>query len=161
MKWNYNMKSESTFKEKLDKIISDEKSNWEEKAKWRKANKNWLLKSAAISLKISNLLKERNMTQLELAQKLGSSAQHVSKIIRGQENLTLETISKIELCLGVELISVPEYSISIEVAISDISSKTNSSTQSGFSSAKSFQVQEDQYDVYNGTPDKSSFLQTA
>lgn len=155
------MKSENTFKEKLDKIVSDEKSNWEEKAEWRKANKNWLLKSAAIALKISSILKEKNMTQLELAQKLGSSAQHVSKIIKGQENLTLETISKIEVCLDVELISVPKYSISIKVAIPEIRSKINSYTQSGFKSVGSFQVQEDHYGIYNVTPDTSSFLQKA
>ena len=114
------MKSESTLKQKLNKIVSNEKSNWEEKAEWRKTNKNWLLKSAAISLKVSNTLKEKNMTQAELAQKLGSSAQHVSKIIKGQENLTLETISKIEMCLAIELITVPTYMVSIEVKIPDL-----------------------------------------
>jgi len=119
------MKSEKQFRENLDKIISSEKSNWEEKANWRKANKNWLLKSAAISLKISNILKEKNMTQAELAQKLGSSAQHISKIIKGQENLTLETISKIEMCLNVELITVPKYQESIAVNIPDIHIKND------------------------------------
>jgi len=54
------MKSQSTFEEKLNKIVSSEKSNWVEKAKWGKANKSWLLKSAAIALKISSSLKEKN-----------------------------------------------------------------------------------------------------
>lgn len=155
------MKPESTFKEKLNKIVSNEKSNWEEKAKWRKANKNWLLKSAAISLKIAKTLKEKKMTQAELAQKLGSSAQHVSKIIKGQENLTLETISKIEACLDIELISVPKYLVNIEVKIPDTSSKIIFPTQSNFKSFRSFQVREGHYDSYNVIPDKDSFLQTA
>lgn len=155
------MKPESIFKEKLNKIISTEKSNWEEKAKWRKANKNWLLKSAAISLKISKTLKEKKMTQAELAQKLGSSAQHVSKIMKGQENLTLETISKIETCLDIELISVPKYSVSIEVKIPDPSSKTIFPSQSSFKSLRSFQVREDYYDSYNVTSNTDPFLQTA
>ena len=103
------MKSQSTFKEKLDKIVSGDKSNWVEKAEWGEANKNWLLKSAAIALKISRTLKQKKMTQADLAQKLGSSAQHVSKILKGQENLTLETLSKIEACLNIELIQVPKY----------------------------------------------------
>ena len=103
------MKSQSTFKKKLDNIVSSEKSNWVEKAEWGKANKSWLLKSAAIALKISSSLKEKKMTQADMAQKLGSSAQHVSKILKGQENLTLETLSKIEACLDIELIQVPKY----------------------------------------------------
>ena len=48
------------------------------------------------------------MTQAELANRLNVSRQHISKIVKGQENLTLETIAKIEEVLGVVLIAIPE-----------------------------------------------------
>jgi transcriptional regulator with XRE-family HTH domain len=37
---------------------------------------------------------------------LGVSPQQVNKILKGSENLTLDTIEKIELVLGIELITV-------------------------------------------------------
>ena len=39
---------------------------------------------------------ERVRSQTELAHKMGCSQQYVSKILKGQENLSLETISKTE-----------------------------------------------------------------
>lgn len=59
-------------------------------------------------MKILDVLDEKNITQVELANRLSVSRQHVSKIVKGQENLTLETIVKIEEVLEVTLISVPE-----------------------------------------------------
>jgi len=38
---------------------------------------------------------------------MGVSPQQISKILSGKENITLETICKIEEALGVELIEVP------------------------------------------------------
>jgi transcriptional regulator with XRE-family HTH domain len=46
------------------------------------------------------------MSQKELAERIGVSPQQVSKIVKGNENLTLETISKLEAALGVPLIEV-------------------------------------------------------
>ncbi len=45
----------------------------------------------------------QSMTQRKLASKLGSSQQYVSKILKGNENLTLETVSKLEDALQVML----------------------------------------------------------
>jgi transcriptional regulator with XRE-family HTH domain len=43
------------------------------------------------------------LTQKTLAERMGCSQQYVSKILKGQENLSLETISKIEEALSLEL----------------------------------------------------------
>ena len=45
------------------------------------------------------------MTQKDLAEKLNVSPQQVSRMGKGKENLTLETISKLEYVLGIALIS--------------------------------------------------------
>ncbi len=51
------------------------------------------------------------LTQKELAERMGCSQQYVSLILKGKENLTLETISKLEKVLGTELIIHPSDSV--------------------------------------------------
>ena len=53
---------------------------------------------------------KKNMSKQELAQKMNVSAQYVSKIVKGHENLTLETIKKIEQALDVQMIEVFDFS---------------------------------------------------
>ena len=96
------------FKEKLQRIASQD-SKWKEKADWRKANESWLEKSAAIALKVMRTLKSKGLSQKDLADKLNISAQQVSKLVKGQENLTLESISKLESVLGISLLEVPAF----------------------------------------------------
>lgn len=40
-------------------------------------------------------MEEMNMSQKQLSELMGCSQQYVSKVLKGQENLSLETISKI------------------------------------------------------------------
>ena len=89
--------------EKLNKILTG-KSNWIDKAKERQENKAWLKHSQKIAVKVLRTLREMNMKQKELAENIGVSPQQISKIIKGKENLTLETISKLENALNVNLI---------------------------------------------------------
>ncbi|PLX14061.1 MAG: hypothetical protein C0594_00540 [Marinilabiliales bacterium] len=49
------------------------------------------------------------MTQRRLAEEMGVSPQYINKVVKGKENLTLETISKIESVLGITLIEIPTY----------------------------------------------------
>ncbi len=91
---------------KLNALTSGNVSNWEAKAKKRLANKSWLKYSRKIALKINVFLKENKIKQKELAEMLSVSPQQVSKIIKGRENLTLETIAKIEDCLHISLLDL-------------------------------------------------------
>ena len=84
-------------------------TTWLEDAKWRQANADWLDLSAAIAIKILRYLREHKITQKELADRLGFSPQYMSKIVKGSENLTLETICKIQKALGITLIEVPGF----------------------------------------------------
>jgi transcriptional regulator with XRE-family HTH domain len=47
------------------------------------------------------------MSQKELAEKTGVSPQQVSKILKGNVNLTLDTSTRLEAALGIELLTIP------------------------------------------------------
>jgi len=78
-------------------------------------NQGWLDRSAEIAFCVLDALHEKNMTQKELAVSMGVSPQQVSKILKGTENLTLETISKIELALGVTILTVESHHKTLEL----------------------------------------------
>lgn len=93
--------------EKLNALKSSTPSEWREKAQWRRENREWLKKSREIALAVLNAISNNPaMTQKELARQMGVSPQYVSKILKGEENLSLQTITKLESILGIELISV-------------------------------------------------------
>ena len=92
-----------------DKEISlleqhDVKTSWRENAQWRRENRHWLRYSGYIALRVLNRLEDLGMSQKELANKMNCSPQYVSKLLKGSENLTLETISKLEKSLGIDLV---------------------------------------------------------
>jgi len=93
--------------EKLNKLVTGN-SNWLEQAKTRQQNAAWLAHSQKIAVKILKTLRGKQMKQTELAQHMNVSPQQVNKIVKGKENLTLETISKIEKILGINLINTSE-----------------------------------------------------
>ena len=53
-------------------------------------------------------MEELHMSQKQLAELMGCSQQYVSKVLKGQENLSLETLSKIERCLNLQIIAKSE-----------------------------------------------------
>ena len=94
--------------EKFAKLVSDKPSNFLAKLEYYNSNKNWLQNSSKIAINVMEILKEKKWTQKELAEKMKVSAQQINKIVKGQQNLTFETISKLESALGVSLISINE-----------------------------------------------------
>lgn len=94
--------------EKFAKLVSDKPSNFLAKLEYYNSNKNWLQNSSKIAINVMEILKEKKWTQKELAEKMKVSAQQINKIAKGQQNLTFETISKLESALGVSLISINE-----------------------------------------------------
>ena len=91
--------------EKLEKIVSKTPSKWLEEALWQEQNENWLSVSQDIAINVLNALENRNMSQKELADILQVTPQQISKIVKGRENLTIETICKLESALDIQLIS--------------------------------------------------------
>lgn len=92
----------------LDLVSKESDGKLLKELKWRQANRAWLRKSQAIAVKILSTLRNQGISQKDLAVKMGVSPQMVNKILKGSENLTLETISKIEAALGIHLIETAE-----------------------------------------------------
>jgi transcriptional regulator with XRE-family HTH domain len=99
------MKNKNEILKKLDNL-AQEKSNWQAEAEYRLENQSWLKNSQMIALKILRCLRKNNISQKELAKKLGVSPQQVNKWVKGSENFRLDTISKIEQALQIKLIEV-------------------------------------------------------
>ena len=95
----------------MDKVIdflkaheSTTPSRWKEEAEWRRNNRDWLRYSQFIAIRMLSRMEELHITQTVLAEKMDCSQQYISKVLKGKENLSLETISKIESALEIDLI---------------------------------------------------------
>lgn len=102
-----------TTLEKLKQISEPAPSNWREKAQWRKDNRDWLRKSGRIAVAVLEAIDANpDMSQAKLAEKMGVTKQYISKIVKGQENLSLQTICKLESALGITLVEVKTFQAS-------------------------------------------------
>jgi ribosome-binding protein aMBF1 (putative translation factor) len=104
-----------SVKQRLKAIIAVEPSPLLKQAAWIEENDIWLERSALIALQILKRLRELAMTQKQLADLIGVSAQYINKVAQGRENLSLQTIGKIEKALGIILIDIPVYETCQEV----------------------------------------------
>lgn len=90
--------------EKIRKHQSESPSKWREAAEYRTANKIWLRYSQKIAMMMLDRMEETRLTQSALAKRMGCSQQYVSKILKGRENLSIETLCKIEDALQLSLL---------------------------------------------------------
>ena len=97
------MKANATV-EKLKSHTSPTPSKWREEAEERLVNKLWIRYSQMIAMKMLDKMEAVGMTQKILAERMGCSQQYVSKILKGRENLSLETLAKIEDALNLRFI---------------------------------------------------------
>lgn len=88
----------------LIKNQSDTAGKWREEAEYRRKNARWLRYSAMISLQVRDRMSKIGMTQVVLADKLGCTQQHVSILLKGKSNMTIETIAKLEEALDFDII---------------------------------------------------------
>ena len=65
----------------------------------------WMCHSQAIAATMSNRMEQLGMTQKALAMKMNCSQQYISKVLKGRENLSLETLCKIEKALDVKILN--------------------------------------------------------
>ena len=95
----------SNTRERMTKEFKKE-SNWLSKAKARRDSRAWREKSFAIAVKVLRYLRTNKISQKDLAKSLEWTPQYLSKILKGKENLTLETICKLQKATGLSLIEV-------------------------------------------------------
>lgn len=89
---------------KLEQMQSPTPSHWREKAEQRQQNKIWLRYSQGIAMKMLAKMEEQCLNQSQLAERMGCTQQYISKVLRGQENLSIETIAKIERALNIQIL---------------------------------------------------------
>jgi ribosome-binding protein aMBF1 (putative translation factor) len=101
--------------EKLNAIAVEDNS-WKKQAQWEADNLDWLELSAQIAVRVLSALRKgcEVKSQKELAEKMNVSPQYINKIVKGRENLSLETIVKLEKALNIRLIEVSRYATEME-----------------------------------------------
>lgn len=92
--------------EKLRQLAQPVSESTRIQAETRKENRDWLRKSAQIAFAIRHELRTQQISQQELAERMGVSPQYVGRLLKGTENLTLDTITKLEKALGRSLMQV-------------------------------------------------------
>jgi transcriptional regulator with XRE-family HTH domain len=108
-------------KEKFISLVSTEMTNTVAKNRDRIKNRAMLRESQSIALKVLEKLEEIRWSQRKLAKEMGVTPQQITKIVKGQENLTLETQIKLQSILKIPILAsyfenIEEKSVS-EVAI--------------------------------------------
>lgn len=93
-----------TNKDKFLALVSEIETETIEEVKLRIENKSWLKVSKEIAIKVLLRLDELGWSQKMLAEKMNVSPQQINKIVRGQENLTLATILRLEENLEIQIL---------------------------------------------------------
>ncbi|OXB04392.1 helix-turn-helix transcriptional regulator [Flavobacterium pectinovorum] len=92
-------------KEKFLALVSKEKTNTVAKNRDRIKNREMLRESQKIALKVLDKLEKIRWSQKKLAAEMGVSPQQITKIVKGQENLTLETQIKLQRILDIPILA--------------------------------------------------------
>lgn len=94
-----------TNKEKFLQLVSEEDTNTIAEVKQRIKNRAMLRESQQIAIKMLMKLDEPGWSQIRLAKEMGVTPQQVNKIVRGKENLTLDTQVKIQNILDIPILA--------------------------------------------------------
>ena len=81
--------------QRLEEHASPTPSKWRELFDFLETNKSWLRHSQNIAMLMLDRMEELGMSQ---------KPQYISKVLRGRENLSLETLTKIENALEISII---------------------------------------------------------
>ena len=122
--------------ERLQELAKPRNERAQRRSQERRENRAWLTFSQDIALALHYYMREKEMTQRELADKMGVSPAYVVKLLKGGENLTLDTICKLQDALGENLMNIARpyepariiklaapYSASDDVEFSQVYSK--------------------------------------
>lgn len=92
--------------EKLKKIARPTNDAEYQERTFREKNRDWLSLSAKFALCVRHILRTEKITQKELANKMAVSPSQITKILSGKENLSLQTIAKVEKAIGRSIIRI-------------------------------------------------------
>jgi transcriptional regulator with XRE-family HTH domain len=86
--------------EKLKQISRPLTQRELEEVAYREENQAWLDLSAKFALSVRQILRMEQISQTELASRMGVSCAQITKLLSGKENIGLQTIAKVEKALG-------------------------------------------------------------
>ncbi len=91
---------------RLSRYQSSTPSTWHEneEATLHAKEEGWLPYSRKIAIRTAMAMKRQNITRSDIATRMGCSPQYVSRLLKGEENLSLETICKLENALNVPIL---------------------------------------------------------
>ncbi len=114
-----------------DKIITQsiDDTKWLVEAKQRQHDSDWLDISFQIALTILRYLRKNKISQKSIAEKMKCSPQYLSKILKGKENLTLETICKLQKILGISLITAQPLMLEVDTVFETVNTYYSFSAQ--------------------------------
>lgn len=96
----------STAREAFMKLVTPDpeaqKRFWD-KFKWRQENRYWLKKTVKIAVKILREIRIIKITKEDLAAASNISNERMSEIVKGQADMTLSEIARIENVLNIKL----------------------------------------------------------
>ena len=94
-----------TNKEKFLALVTEKDTSFLEELNKRKENREMLRESQTIAFKILFRLDELGWSQKDLAEAMKVSPQQINKIVKGTENLTLETQVKLQSVLKIAILA--------------------------------------------------------
>ena len=83
-------------------------SKFQENAKWRNENKEWLKWSRDVALSLVDYMETNGINRNGLAERLEVTPQYVSKILSGKVNFSFKSIAEIESRLNIRLLNIME-----------------------------------------------------
>lgn len=86
----------------LEAHESNNPSRFLENARRRKANRLWYKYTRGVALALIGYMDDHHLSKKELAESMGVTVQYLGRLLRGEENLTFQSLSQIEEKLGIE-----------------------------------------------------------
>lgn len=86
---------------------NDTMTKWEQLAQ-QIEQQEWRGLAASIAITVITFLNKHQMTKQQLAEKMGVKPQYVSRVVKGQANLTLDTIAKLERALDETIVTISD-----------------------------------------------------
>lgn len=105
---------------KLEALVSKTPSKWIEESNKRFEDKEGLRYSQQVAVRILRTLREKKLSQKDLAELLQVTPQTVNKWMNGSENFGFFTIGKIEKALEIKLMHIYENNNTLVVSSSNI-----------------------------------------
>ncbi|OYU79737.1 MAG: hypothetical protein CFE23_12595 [Flavobacterium sp. BFFFF1] len=99
--------NKESIREKLLKNSKVDK-DWIKEAKARVQNEEDLDVAFSIAVKILRAMKTKNLSQKQLGELFDVSPQYISKLLKGKQNLTINSANKFGRLLGIKLLEVPK-----------------------------------------------------